>query len=675
MKSVFSPLLVVAVVATTLSIGATNTTSAATSGRTYQIQVGGTLGVPADAEAVALNLTVTDATEAGHVTAYPCGATQPTTSNLNYVPGPPTSKSAIVVLGTGGKVCISTLTDIKLIVDVTAAFPAGSSIQPVGPNRIMDTRPNGTTISGGDTTRTPLHAGHVHQLQVGGTSGIPGNAEAVALNFTVTDAAAAGHITAFPCGATQPTTSNVNYVPGPPSTNSAIIGLGIGGKVCISALTSVNVIVDVSATFPAGSSIQPVGPNRIMDTRPGGTTISGGDPTRTPLRAGRTHQLQVGGTSGVASSAAAVALNFTVTDAAAAGHVTVFPCGTTQPTTSNLNYVPGPPTTNSAIIGLGTGGKVCINALTDVNVIVDVTASFPAAADLKSITPNRLADTRIEQPPSTPNPPATNPPATNPPDTGSPTPPPAGALFSENFAGNTGLGRFATGVFHRDDTLVTQTSWHGDHDMNCGSPATSRTIHRSAPTETFYHCKDHLMTSVGDTSGYSVAWFSPNQTFATVREVCWSVNLTNLGSRQWWKVAVLSTSAPNVMSEVAASELSGITGSDRAVASWGGVGGWKGKMRIGEARMDWYSFDAGDDKATRYPACFRDNGNGTLTFTMTGPKDGGAVATESYTTSGRFPAGPVKVVFQDHNYTPTKSDNGVGTPIGYTWHWDDIVIR
>ncbi len=94
MKSVFSPLLVVAVVATTLSIGATNTTSAATSGRTYQIQVGGTLGVPADAEAVALNLTVTDATEAGHVTAYPCGATQPTTSNLNYVPGPPTSKSA-----------------------------------------------------------------------------------------------------------------------------------------------------------------------------------------------------------------------------------------------------------------------------------------------------------------------------------------------------------------------------------------------------------------------------------------------------------------------------------------------------------------------------------------------------------------------------------------------------
>ena len=64
-----------------------------------------------------------------------------------------------------------------------------------------------------------------------------------------------------------------------------------------------------------------------------------------------------------------------------------------------------------------------------------------------------------------------------------------------------------------------------------------------------------------------------------------------------------------------------------------------------------------------------------MTFTMTGPKDGGAVATESFTVNGSFPSGPVKVVFQDHNYTPTKSDNGVGTPVGFTWHWDNLIVR
>ena len=183
------------------------------------------------------------------------------------------------------------------------------------------------------------------------------------------------------------------------------------------------------------------------------------------------------------------------------------------------------------------------------------------------------------------------------------------------------------------------------------------------------------MTSVGDTSGYSVAWFSPKQTFASVRQVCWDVNLTNLGNRQWWKVAVVSTSGPDIMSEVAASELSGIEGSDRAVASWGGVGGAQGKLRIGEDRMDYFDMLADNDKATRYPSCFTDNLDGTMTFTMTGPKDGGAVATESFTVNGSFPSGPVKVVFQDHNYTPTKSDNGVGTPVGFTWHWDNLIVR
>lgn len=248
--------------------------------------------------------------------------------------------------------------------------------------------------------------------------------------------------------------------------------------------------------------------------------------------------------------------------------------------------------------------------------------------------------------------------------------------FTETFDNNEGLNRFVTGLYHRDSFLVEQEYWTGDHDLACGDPGTTRIIDRDNPEDSFYLCRDHLMTAVGDTSGYSVAWFKPAVTFDEVSEVCWSINLTNLGSRQWWKVAVLSIDAPDIMSEVGASNLSGIVGPDRAVASWGGIGGWKGKLRIGEERWEAWFFDAGSDKATRYPACFRDNNDGTLTFEMTGPRDGGdAIVLESFTVPGEFPQGPKKVVFQDHNYTPTKSDNGVGYPIGFTWHWDDISIR
>ena len=42
-----------------------------------------------------------------------------------------------------------------------------------------------------------------------------------------------------------------------------------------------------------------------------------------------------------------------------------------------------------------------------------------------------------------------------------------------------------------------------------------------------------------------------------------------------------------------------------------------------------------------------------------------------YTVPGSFPAGGFNVVFKDHNYTPDKD----GMPVGYTWHWDNIIVK
>ena len=51
--------------------------------------------------------------------------------------------------------------------------------------------------------------------------------------------------------------------------------------------------------------------------------------------------------------------------------------------------------------------------------------------------------------------------------------------------------------------------------------------------------KAHVMTSIGDTSGYSIGAFAPKQVFTGVREVRWDVNQTDLGDRQFTEVAII----------------------------------------------------------------------------------------------------------------------------------------
>jgi hypothetical protein len=184
------------------------------------------------------------------------------------------------------------------------------------------------------------------------------------------------------------------------------------------------------------------------------------------------------------------------------------------------------------------------------------------------------------------------------------------------------------------------------------------------------------MTSVGDTSGYSIAWFSPNQTFASVDGISFAVNLTDLGERKWWKVGVVSDtlyqstypalSGPThgfLLSNIGSASLDGdLSGPDRLVVSWGPDHG--GFMSIGNTFTGTASNPTPLDKMTRHPVSLVDNHNGTVTFTVAGV---------SVTGAGAFPACPCRVVFYDHSYTPNKA-MFPRPPNPYTWHWDSIVV-
>jgi hypothetical protein len=82
-----------------------------------------------------LNVTVTEPTQSGFLTAFPCGQALPPTSNLNYVPGQTIAASVLVPPGPDGQVCIYVHGTTHVVVDVFGGMVAsGVSQQALGGN-------------------------------------------------------------------------------------------------------------------------------------------------------------------------------------------------------------------------------------------------------------------------------------------------------------------------------------------------------------------------------------------------------------------------------------------------------------------------------------------------------------------------------------------------------------
>jgi hypothetical protein len=78
------------------------------------------------------------------------------------------------------------------------------------------------------------------------TSTSPVPPTAVVLNVTVTNPSAASHLILFPDGAAQPTTSDLNFLPGQTIPNLVVVRLGSNGKLDIFNLSgTTDVIADV----------------------------------------------------------------------------------------------------------------------------------------------------------------------------------------------------------------------------------------------------------------------------------------------------------------------------------------------------------------------------------------------------------------------------------------------
>lgn len=145
-------------------------------------------------------------------------------------------------------------------------------------------------------------------------------------------------------------------------------------------------------TPPAGGpsfEYLPVPPQRVLDTRDTGQRLAAGGTL--------TVDLSVLAPAAVGPDAAAVAVNVTAAAPAAAGYLTVWPCGAAQPVASSVNFLAGQDRGAQATTLVRQPDRsLCVfsNAATDV--VVDLQGVFlPTDALLFApITPDRKLDTR-----------------------------------------------------------------------------------------------------------------------------------------------------------------------------------------------------------------------------------------------------------------------------------------
>ena len=126
------------------------------------------------------------------------------------------------------------------------------------------------------------------------------------------------------------------------------------------------------------SSLIPVPPCRLLDTRPAPDTVG---PVSTPIPAGGELTQQVHGTNGnciIPATATAVAMNVTAVGGTASSYLTVWPADAPRPLASSLNWVAGaPPTPNKVDVQLSTSGEFKIfNLAGSVNIIADVVGYY-----------------------------------------------------------------------------------------------------------------------------------------------------------------------------------------------------------------------------------------------------------------------------------------------------------
>lgn len=275
------------------------------------------LGAPSGSlGAVVLNVTTTNTTGIGYLTAFPDGAARPTASNANWVAGQTSASRVIVQVGPGSTGIVDLYngagSSVDIVVDATGYYSnsagspsTGALFVSVPPQRITDTRP----MSGQPNAGKTLKAGGNLSVSVTAGERAPVGAVAAAVNLTTVDGTAVSFFSALqriPSGV--PSTSDLNFGPGEVRANADLATLASGSFDVFNYNGSADAVVDLTGYFmpalrSATASISyawgsnaagQLGNGTVIDTtNPAAVTAPAGV-TFTAMAAGGLHSIALG---------------------------------------------------------------------------------------------------------------------------------------------------------------------------------------------------------------------------------------------------------------------------------------------------------------------------------------------------------------------------------------------
>lgn len=345
-------------------------------------------GIPTNASAYAINVTIPTATSAS-LTVWPTGQAQPADPTVN-AGGRIRANAAIVAAGSSGSVNVIATAATHVVLDINGYFVPKSTNNPnalafhsMAACRLVDTRGASSSSFSGTTLLANTVRNYSLVYNTNGCN-IPASAQAYSLNFTVVPVAsqgASGYLTAWSMTSGQPAVSTLNYTGNIssesnsviPVANAAIVRAGDieGDPISVYVSESTDLIIDINGYFalPAATdanalstplSMYNVTNCRVLDK----SGVNGS--TTVPVEAS---------SCAVPSAAQGYVFNATVAPQGSLEYLTLWPAGQTQPTVSTLNAVDGTTTSNMAIVPT-TNGSIDAFTSSSTTLILDISSYF-----------------------------------------------------------------------------------------------------------------------------------------------------------------------------------------------------------------------------------------------------------------------------------------------------------
>ncbi len=246
------------------------------------VPVTGTCGIPASAQAVSFNVTVTNTSGPGFILAYPTGGAVPTVSTLNYVAGQTLANAAIVPLsGSGSASFVAGVSGTDLVLDVNGCYAPQPVVTSLNGSTGAVTLLAGQNVSltdgpGSVTIATSVPAGPQGPQGIQGVQGPAGPAGPAGPTGPAGTTGQAGSAV-YGTGSLTVTPATANtLIPGLTTTvtvpsNAVVLLLTDRGLTTTSASTTGLSVVGV-ALYVDGAIVPSGGYQRVVEANTGGYT-------------------------------------------------------------------------------------------------------------------------------------------------------------------------------------------------------------------------------------------------------------------------------------------------------------------------------------------------------------------------------------------------------------------